>query len=65
MWSRAGGCQNMTLMPGAGSGILTTWKRTAVVLQVPPYRPGAFYQRELPPLRAVLEPPRRWTTYLV
>jgi hypothetical protein len=55
----------MILMPGAGSGILTTWKRTAVALQVPPYRPGAFYQRELPPLRAVLEPPRRCTTYLV
>jgi hypothetical protein len=24
--SRAGGCQNMVLMPGAGSGILKTWK---------------------------------------
>jgi hypothetical protein len=65
MWSHAGGCQNMIPMPGAGSGILTTWKRAAVVPQVPPYRPGAFHQRELPPLRAVLEPPRRWTTYLV
>ena len=27
---------------------------TAVVPQVPPYRPGKFYRRELPPLRAVL-----------
>jgi deoxyribonuclease V len=27
---------------------------TAIVPQVPPYRPGQFYLRELPPLRAVL-----------
>ena len=30
-------------------------ERTAVVLQAAPYRPGEFYRRELPPLRAVLE----------
>jgi deoxyribonuclease V len=30
-------------------------ERTAVITQVPPYRPGEFYLRELPPLRAVLE----------
>jgi len=29
--------------------------RTALVPQVPPYRPGEFYRRELPPLRAVLD----------
>ena len=29
--------------------------RTAVVTQVPPYRPGEFYLRELPPLHAVLD----------
>jgi deoxyribonuclease V len=29
-------------------------ERTAVVPQVPPYRPGEFYLRGLPPLRAVL-----------
>ena len=29
-------------------------ERTAIVPQVPPYRPGQFYLRELPPLRAVL-----------
>jgi deoxyribonuclease V len=29
--------------------------RTAVVSRVPPYRPGEFYLRELPPLRAVLD----------
>jgi deoxyribonuclease V len=28
---------------------------TAVVPRVPPYRPGEFYRRELPPLRAVLD----------
>jgi deoxyribonuclease V len=28
---------------------------TAVLLRVPPYRPGQFYPRELPPLRAVLD----------
>jgi deoxyribonuclease V len=30
-------------------------ERTAVVPQVRPYRPGEFYLRELPPLRAVLD----------
>jgi len=30
-------------------------ERTAVVPQVAPYRPGEFYLRELPPLRAVLD----------
>jgi deoxyribonuclease V len=30
-------------------------ERTAVVPRVAPYRPGEFYRRELPPLRAVLE----------
>jgi deoxyribonuclease V len=30
-------------------------ERTAVVPEVPPYQPGQFYRRELPPLRAVLE----------
>jgi deoxyribonuclease V len=29
-------------------------ERTADVAQVAPYRPGAFFERELPPLRAVL-----------
>ena len=30
-------------------------ERTAVLPQVLPYRPGEFYLRELPPLRAVLD----------
>jgi hypothetical protein len=30
-------------------------ERTALVPRVPPYRPGEFYLRELPPLRAVLD----------
>ncbi len=30
-------------------------ERTAVVPRVSPYRPGEFYLRELPPLRAVLD----------
>ena len=30
-------------------------ERTAVIPQVRPYRPGEFYLRELPPLRAVLD----------
>ena len=30
-------------------------ERTALVSRVPPYRPGEFYLRELPPLRAVLD----------
>jgi deoxyribonuclease V len=30
-------------------------ERTAVVARVPPYQPGEFYLRELPPLHAVLD----------
>jgi len=30
-------------------------ERIAVIPQIPPYRPGEFYLRELPPLRAVLD----------
>jgi len=30
-------------------------ERVAVVPRVPPYRPGEFYLRELPPLRALLD----------
>jgi deoxyribonuclease V len=30
-------------------------ERTAVIPQVPPYQPGQFYRRELPPLHAVLD----------
>jgi deoxyribonuclease V len=30
-------------------------ERTAVVPRVPPYQPGQFYLRELPPLHAVLD----------
>src|SRR5580658_9758874 len=30
-------------------------ERTAVIPRVAPYRPGEFYLRELPPLRAVLD----------
>jgi deoxyribonuclease V len=33
---------------------LVTQTRTAMVAAVAPYRPGEFYLRELPPLRAVL-----------
>jgi deoxyribonuclease V len=29
-------------------------ERTAIIARVPAYRPGEFYRRELPPLRAVL-----------
>jgi deoxyribonuclease V len=29
-------------------------ERTAIIARVLPYRPGEFYRRELPPLRAVL-----------
>jgi deoxyribonuclease V len=32
-------------------------ERTVVVPRVAPYRPGEFYLRELPPLRAVLDDP--------
>jgi len=30
-------------------------ERTAVIPRVPPYQPGEFYRREVPPLHAVLE----------
>ena len=39
-------------------------ERTAVVPQVPPYRPGEFYRRELPPLRAVLADLSGWACWL-
>jgi deoxyribonuclease V len=37
--------------------------RTAVISRVPPYRPGEFYLRELPPLRAVLDDLRGWACW--
>jgi deoxyinosine 3'endonuclease (endonuclease V) len=33
--------------------------RTALVPRVPPYRPGQFYRRELPPLHDMRTNPRR------
>jgi deoxyribonuclease V len=36
---------------------VSTSSRTAIVPAVAPYRPGEFYLRELPPLRAVIPPP--------
>ena len=39
--------------------------RTAIVPTVDPYRPGEFYRRELPPLRAVIPPARELALVVV
>jgi deoxyribonuclease V len=51
---RSGGARAAAVVAAdaAFSQVLT--ERTAVVPEVGPYRPGEFYRRELPPLRAVL-----------
>ena len=50
-----GGARAAAVLAAEAAFALVLAERTAVVTQVPPYRPGEFYLRELPPLRAVLE----------
>jgi deoxyribonuclease V len=51
----AGGARAAAVLAADAAFAHVLAERTAVVTQVPPYRPGEFYLRELPPLRAVLE----------
>jgi deoxyribonuclease V len=52
---RTGGARAAAVLAGDAIFAHVVAERTAVVRGVPPYRPGEFYLRELPPLRAVLD----------
>jgi deoxyribonuclease V len=52
---RTGGARAAAVMAADAAFAHVLAERTAVVPRVPPYRPGEFYLRELPPLRAVLQ----------
>ncbi len=49
-----GGARAAAIVAADASFSQVLAERVAVVPRVPPYRPGEFYLRELPPLRAVL-----------
>jgi deoxyinosine 3'endonuclease (endonuclease V) len=51
---RTGGAQAAAVLAADAAFAHVLAERTAVVSRVSPYRPGEFYLRELPPLRAVL-----------
>ncbi len=50
-----GGARAAAVLAAGNTFACVLGERTAVVTGVPPYRPGEFYLRELPPLRAVLD----------
>ena len=52
---RTGGARAAAVLAPDAAFAHVLAERIAVVTQVAPYRPGEFYLRELPPLRAVLE----------
>jgi deoxyribonuclease V len=52
---RTGGARAAAVLAADAAFAHVLAERTAVLPRVPPYRPGEFYPRELPPLRAVLE----------
>ncbi len=52
---RTGGARAAAVLAADAAFAHLLAERTAVVPQVPSYRPGEFYRRELPPLRAVLD----------
>ena len=52
---RTGGARAAAVLAADAAFAHVLAERTAVVPRVPPYRPGEFYLRELPPLRAVLD----------
>ena len=52
---RTGGARAGAVLAADAAFAHVLAERTAVIPRVPPYRPGEFYRRELPPLRAVLE----------
>jgi len=50
-----GGARAATVLAADAAFFRVLAERTAVIPGVPPYRPGQFYRRELPALRAVLD----------
>jgi deoxyribonuclease V len=52
---RTGGARAAAVLAADAVFARVLAERTVVVPRVPPYRPGEFYLRELPPLRAVLD----------
>jgi deoxyribonuclease V len=52
---RTGGARAAAVLAADAGFAHVLAERTSVVPRVPPYRPGEFYLRELPPLRAVLD----------
>ena len=52
---RPGGARAAAVVAADAAFAQVLAERTAVVPEVAPYRPGEFYRRELPPLRAVLD----------
>ena len=54
-YPRSGGARAAAVVAADATFARVLAERTAVVPEVAPYRPGEFYRRELPPLRAVLE----------
>jgi deoxyribonuclease V len=53
-YPRSGGARAAAVVAADASFARVLAERTAVVPEVAPYRPGEFYRRELPPLRAVV-----------
>ena len=54
-YPRTGGARAAAVLAADAAFAHVLAERTALVPRVPPYRPGEFYLRELPPLRAVLK----------
>ena len=52
---RTGGARAAAVLAADAAFAHVLAERTAVIPRVRPYRPGQFYLRELPPLRAVLD----------
>jgi deoxyribonuclease V len=54
-YPRTGGARAAAVLTADAAFAHVLAERTAVVPRVPPYQPGEFYLRELPPLHAVLD----------
>jgi deoxyribonuclease V len=54
-YRRTGGARAAAVLAADAAFAHVLAERTAVIPRVRPYRPGQFYRRELPPLRAVLD----------
>jgi deoxyribonuclease V len=54
-YPRTGGARAAAVLAADATFARVLEERTAALPRVPPYRPGEFYLRELPPLRAVLD----------